>query len=71
MKTGVLRESQFWLRWDLNLGLPIEKPVLYPLLHKLMLLIIISMFNDSKGFFFSWLLVQLPLGAAEELVPSF
>jgi hypothetical protein len=27
----------FWLSWDLNLGLPIEKPALYPLLHKLTL----------------------------------
>jgi len=25
----------FWLRGDLNLGLPVEKPELYPLLHEL------------------------------------
>jgi len=29
--------KNFWLRWDLNLGLPVEKPALYPLLHKLTL----------------------------------
>jgi len=29
------------------------------------------MFNVPKGFFFSWLLVQLGPGAAEELDPSF
>jgi hypothetical protein len=30
-------------------------------------LIIISMFNGTKGFFFSWLFVQFSLGASEEL----
>jgi hypothetical protein len=35
------------------------------------ILIIISTFNDPKGFFFAWLLVQLSLGASEELWPSF
>jgi hypothetical protein len=27
----------FWLRWDLNPGLPVEKLALYPLLHELTL----------------------------------
>jgi len=35
------------------------------------ILTIISMFNVPKGFFFSWLLVQLSPGAVEELDPSF
>jgi len=29
--------KNFWLRWDLNPGLPVEKPALYPLLHELTL----------------------------------
>jgi hypothetical protein len=35
------------------------------------ILTIISMFNVPKGFFFSWLFVQLSPGAVEELDPSF
>jgi len=27
----------FWLSWDLNLGLPVEKLAFYPLLHELTL----------------------------------
>jgi hypothetical protein len=29
--------KKFWLRWDLNPGLPVEKLVLFPLFHKLTL----------------------------------
>ncbi len=35
------------------------------------ILIIISMFNDPKGFSFSWLIVQPFLGASEKLDFSF
>jgi len=35
------------------------------------ILIIISMFNDPKGFFFSWLIVQQFLGVSEKLVFRF
>jgi len=30
--TAIFTKEIFWLRWDLNTGLPVEKP-LYPLLH--------------------------------------
>jgi hypothetical protein len=35
--SAIFSLKNFWLRWDLNPGLPVEKPALYPLLHELML----------------------------------
>ncbi len=56
-------------RQDLMLSL-FSRDVFSAIFH-VHILTIISMFNVPKGFFFSWLLVQLAPGAAEELDPSF
>jgi len=52
-------------RQDLMLSL-FSRDVFSAIFH-VHILIIISMFNDPKGLFFSWLLVQLFLAASVEL----
>ncbi len=41
--------KNFWMSWDLNPVLTVEKPVLYPLLNELTLRIITNLFNCNYG----------------------
>jgi hypothetical protein len=64
---NVLTEMKGWQDFLLSL---FSSDVFSAILH-VHVLLIISMFNDPKGLFISWLIVQQFLGASEMLDPSF